>query len=126
MKFCVSSFAGGLLLTDGEDVVHPKDKDDPVHNKVLPGITLITNYNLQTYVPIPVAGENPVREIRSRADLEVDAVWHQERAPNSGSWTPMAAGTAACSSAVNSSSGGNIDTLTVDEGKTGIFDPTGR
>jgi hypothetical protein len=39
------------------------------------GITYITDYNLQTYVPIPKTGEPPVTILNSRGDLELTVVW---------------------------------------------------
>jgi hypothetical protein len=41
-------------------------------------ITFITDYNLQNYVPIPLAGEKPVQVIETRADVRVQAVWKPE------------------------------------------------
>ncbi|MFP3090415.1 hypothetical protein LQZ21_08825 [Treponema sp. TIM-1] len=38
-------------------------------------ITFITDYNLQNYVPIPLAGERPVRAVETRADMRVQAIW---------------------------------------------------
>jgi hypothetical protein len=43
-------------------------------------ITYITDYNLQNYVPIPLAGEKPVRALETREDLRVQAVWQVETA----------------------------------------------
>ncbi|MFP3090217.1 hypothetical protein LQZ21_07805 [Treponema sp. TIM-1] len=79
----------GCPLDMGEDVIRPREGfgDDRIS-----GIILITDYNLQTYVPIPVAGENPVWAIRSRADVEVDVTWYRETTPNTDTWDPMTVG----------------------------------
>jgi hypothetical protein len=39
------------------------------------GDTLISDYNLQAYVPIPIEGAAPVKEINNRADMSVRVVW---------------------------------------------------
>jgi hypothetical protein len=77
----------GCPLEMGEDIVQPgnRNESDAGAN------TLIANYNLQAYVPVPVAGETPVREIRSRADVEVEVAWYRETTPNANSWDPLAA-----------------------------------
>ncbi|MFP3090232.1 hypothetical protein LQZ21_07885 [Treponema sp. TIM-1] len=49
-------------------------------------ITFITDYNLQSYVPIPMAGEKPVRTINNRGDMTVEVDW--EDPVNSGSFIP--------------------------------------
>jgi hypothetical protein len=55
-------------------------------------ITFITDYNLQSYVPIPLAGEPPVWTDTSRGDVAIDAAWQVENPPNSGSFADIAAG----------------------------------
>jgi hypothetical protein len=40
--------------------------------------TFITDYDLQSYVPIPMAGEKPVRRVDNRTDLSVVVVWKDE------------------------------------------------
>jgi hypothetical protein len=45
-------------------------------------ITFITDYNLQNYVPIPLAGERPVRTVETRADVRVQATWYEEISAN--------------------------------------------
>ncbi|MDR2629834.1 MAG: carbohydrate-binding domain-containing protein [Spirochaetaceae bacterium] len=44
-------------------------------------ITFITDYNLQSYVPIPLAGERPVRTIDTRTDVKIQATWYEEITP---------------------------------------------
>jgi hypothetical protein len=39
------------------------------------GVPLITNYDLQAYVPVPTAGAAPVKAVLGRQDLEVSVVW---------------------------------------------------
>ncbi|MFP3090418.1 right-handed parallel beta-helix repeat-containing protein [Treponema sp. TIM-1] len=41
-------------------------------------ITFITDYNLQNYVPIPLATERLVREVDTRADMRVQATWQEK------------------------------------------------
>jgi hypothetical protein len=38
----------------------------------------IGNYDLQSYVPVPVAGEAPVRGVAARADMEITVDWRDE------------------------------------------------
>jgi hypothetical protein len=40
--------------------------------------TNILNYDLQSYVPVPTAGEVPVKEFTGRRDLDVKVVWKDE------------------------------------------------
>ncbi|MDR2631217.1 MAG: carbohydrate-binding domain-containing protein [Spirochaetaceae bacterium] len=64
-------FAGllmaGCALPLGEDYLVNRDGSA--------GTTYITDYNLQTYVPIPKTGEKPVILVDNRGDLEVTVVW---------------------------------------------------
>jgi hypothetical protein len=52
-------------------------------------ITYITNYNLQTYVPVPLAGEHPVWRIDTQEDMTVKVTWKGETSPGSGIFTPL-------------------------------------
>jgi hypothetical protein len=54
--------------------------------------TFITDYNLQRYVPIPLAGEKPVRAVTNRLDLTVEASWKVEDPPNPGTFVDIPAG----------------------------------
>jgi hypothetical protein len=42
------------------------------------GTNYILNYDLQSYVPIPAAGEAPVKALPDRRDLDVSVVWMDE------------------------------------------------
>jgi hypothetical protein len=44
-------------------------------------ITYVTDYNLQSYIPIPLAGEKPVWNITNREDVRVEAGWKTEQTP---------------------------------------------
>jgi hypothetical protein len=44
-------------------------------------ITYITDYNLQNYVPVPLAGEEPVRSVSSREDVTVTVTWKEKDSP---------------------------------------------
>jgi hypothetical protein len=46
-------------------------------------ITFITDYNLQSYVPIPISGERPVWDVNVRDDLTVEVTWKTANTPNS-------------------------------------------
>jgi hypothetical protein len=50
-------------------------------------ITYITEYDLQKYVPVPVALERPVWTGNNRADLSVTVTWKGETSPASGDFT---------------------------------------
>jgi hypothetical protein len=50
-------------------------------------ITYITDYDLQNYVPVPMAGEKPVTTIDTREDLAVAVTWEVETSPGSGVFT---------------------------------------
>jgi hypothetical protein len=52
-------------------------------------ITFVTSYNLQKYVPIPLAGEKPVRNLTSREDLTLEAVWKAEQTAGSNNFVPI-------------------------------------
>jgi hypothetical protein len=52
-------------------------------------ITFVTDYNLQRYVPVPLAGERPVGSVTSRLDLTIDAQWKVEDPPDSGTFVPI-------------------------------------
>jgi hypothetical protein len=51
-------------------------------------ITFITDYNLQSYVPIPLAGERPASA--GRADVTIGVVWEVEQPPTSAAYVPIA------------------------------------
>jgi hypothetical protein len=55
-------------------------------------ITFVTDYDLQRYVPIPLAGEKPVRSVTGRLDLTIDAEWEVEDPADSGGFAPISAG----------------------------------
>ncbi|MFP3090233.1 autotransporter adhesin family protein [Treponema sp. TIM-1] len=55
-------------------------------------ITYITDYNLQSYVPIPMADEKPVRSVTHRGDVGVEVTWEVENPLNSGNFNPIPAG----------------------------------
>ncbi|MDR2102732.1 MAG: hypothetical protein LBP42_01370, partial [Treponema sp.] len=38
----------------------------------------VSGYNLQTYVPVPVAGERPVTQVTNRADMDIRVMWKNE------------------------------------------------
>ncbi|MFP3090414.1 hypothetical protein LQZ21_08820 [Treponema sp. TIM-1] len=66
-----------------------KDLGDPIrtvtviyNNSDEWNITFITDYNLQNYVPVPLAGEKPVRSIDNRGDLGGTVTWDVETAPD--------------------------------------------
>jgi hypothetical protein len=42
------------------------------------GLAYITDYNLQTYVPIPAAGQRPVIQVANRDDLDITVAWKDE------------------------------------------------
>jgi hypothetical protein len=53
-------------------------------------ITFVTDYNLQTYVPVPISGESPVRAVNTREDMTIEVIWKVEDPPGSDSFnTPI-------------------------------------
>jgi hypothetical protein len=55
-------------------------------------VTYITDYNLQNYVPVPLAGEKPVRAVDSRADLAAAVKWQVEKARAPGEFEDIPSG----------------------------------
>jgi hypothetical protein len=53
----------------------PLGDDWKTIDPVVANSPLITEYNLQAYVPIPVAGEKPVSRVKNRSDLEINVTW---------------------------------------------------
>jgi hypothetical protein len=49
----------------------------------------VTGYDLQNYVPIPQAGDKPVRNLTSRLDLTVKTEWLVEQPVGSGTFKPI-------------------------------------
>jgi hypothetical protein len=58
---------GGCAVPLGEDFTIPRDTDER-------GVYVV-DYDLQTYVPIPVAGEPAVKLVTQRGDLEATVTW---------------------------------------------------
>jgi hypothetical protein len=52
-------------------------------------ITYITDYNLQNYIPVPIADERPVRALDTREDMRVTAEWKVENPPDSAAFVPI-------------------------------------
>ncbi|MFP3090412.1 right-handed parallel beta-helix repeat-containing protein [Treponema sp. TIM-1] len=52
-------------------------------------ITYITDYLLQSYVPVPMTGDGPVTTIPNRADLTVTVSWAIEDPPDSSHFVPI-------------------------------------
>jgi hypothetical protein len=51
--------------------------------------TFITDYNLQSYVPVPIAGEKPVRTVNTREDMTIEVKWKAEDSPGSDNFIPI-------------------------------------
>jgi hypothetical protein len=62
--------AGGCALSPGDDFTTPRDTKQTG--------TYIVDYNLQTYVPIPVAGEHAIKQVTQRGDLEATVTWKDQ------------------------------------------------
>jgi hypothetical protein len=58
------------------------------NNTDLAHITFITDYNLQSYIPLPMFGEKPIRMISTRADVTGGALWYVKE-PNSGDFNDL-------------------------------------
>ncbi|MDR1249709.1 MAG: hypothetical protein LBK63_10435 [Treponema sp.] len=62
-------------LPNGADWEREVEASSP--QSLVPGETgrFITNYDLRTYVPVPVEGAAPVKAVTSRRDVDVTVVW---------------------------------------------------
>jgi hypothetical protein len=83
---------------DGKTTFQNDDLGDPARTVMVTynnsddaDITFITNYNLQSYVPIPLAGDKPVRSVTSRGDLAVTVDWEVKDPSNSYMFVPFPA-----------------------------------
>jgi hypothetical protein len=61
--------AAGCAVPLGQDYVITRDGT---------GLTYITDYNLQTYVPIPEPERQPVVQVTNRGELDMSVVWKDE------------------------------------------------
>jgi hypothetical protein len=62
--------AGGCALSPGDDFTMPRDTKQKG--------TYIVDYNLQTYIPVPVAGEHAIKQVTQRGDLEAVVTWKDQ------------------------------------------------
>jgi hypothetical protein len=62
---------GGCAVPLGEDFTIPRDIEEEKD-------FFIADYNLQAYVPVPVTGEQAVKRIAQRGDLEGTVTWKNE------------------------------------------------
>jgi hypothetical protein len=53
----------------------PKENDPANPSSPSNQVSYITDYNLQSYVPVPVAGKQPVKQVGNRANIDVRVVW---------------------------------------------------
>jgi hypothetical protein len=82
---------------DGKTSLQSDDLGEPTrtvtvtyNNSDDAGITFITNYNLPSYVPVPLAGETPVTTLPGRPDVTIGVVWKVEaEAPNPPGFVPL-------------------------------------
>jgi hypothetical protein len=81
---------------DGKINVQSDDREEPTrtvtvtyNNSDDADITFITNYNLQSYVPIPLAGEKPVTTLPGRADMTAAVIWKVEDSSNLPAFVPI-------------------------------------
>jgi hypothetical protein len=59
--------AAGCAIPLGENFTIPRETAQS-------GIYIV-DYNLQTYVPVPVTGEEPVQSVTQRGDLKAEVIW---------------------------------------------------
>jgi hypothetical protein len=52
-------------------------------------IIFVTNYDLQRYAPIPLAGEKPIRRLTGQEDLTLEAAWKMEQPAASGTFVSI-------------------------------------
>jgi hypothetical protein len=65
----------GCALPLGDDVVLRRDGSSDESGSVM---SYITDYNLQSYIPIPSTGRRPVTEITGRGDMDITVAWKDE------------------------------------------------
>jgi hypothetical protein len=64
----------GCALGVGEDYRTAADAK-AVEAAEVPAGAVIAEYNLRVYVPVPAAGEAPVKSVTTRADMDITAEW---------------------------------------------------
>jgi hypothetical protein len=69
--------AGVITLIAGCALPVGDDYRNPVSGTV--STMSIAEYNLRIYVPIPVAGETPVKTITTRTDMDITVVWKDDQ-----------------------------------------------
>jgi hypothetical protein len=60
----------GCALPVGDDYRSPTNISE---------LSIIAEYNLRSYVPVPVAGETPVKAVASRTDMDIAVVWKDDQ-----------------------------------------------
>jgi hypothetical protein len=63
----------GCAVSMGDDFTLPRDGIGGADGEAR--LLYITDYNLETYVPIPYTGELPVTRVTHRGDLEAEVLW---------------------------------------------------
>ncbi|MFP3090867.1 hypothetical protein LQZ21_11135 [Treponema sp. TIM-1] len=61
---------GGCAVPVGEDFITPRETEQ--------NGTYVVDYNLQTYIPVPVIGEPAVKSVINRGDLKASVTWKSE------------------------------------------------
>jgi hypothetical protein len=80
----------GKILVQVDDLRNPTRTVTVTYNNSNDAdITFITDYNLQSYIPVPIAGERPVRALNTREDLTVTAAWAAESPRGSGTFVSI-------------------------------------
>ncbi|MDR2631215.1 MAG: hypothetical protein LBC60_09865 [Spirochaetaceae bacterium] len=75
------AYPGGKITDQRDDLGEPiRTVTVTYNNSDDADITFIIDYNLQSYVPMPLAGEKPT--VTSRADVTVEVVWNVKGSPN--------------------------------------------
>ena len=72
---CPVGLVGDFKEIDQTKAVTPTNMDQPNNNTGQPGPSIVISYNLQNYVPVPVAGKAPITAVTNRADMEVRVRW---------------------------------------------------
>ncbi|MDR2159510.1 MAG: right-handed parallel beta-helix repeat-containing protein [Treponema sp.] len=71
-KYALLVVLGGAILLIAQ-CSFPVGED--YRNFIAPADTVVVDYNLRTYVPIPVKDESPVKTLTSRRDLDASVTW---------------------------------------------------
>jgi hypothetical protein len=87
------AYPGGKIHDQRDDLGNPTRIIRVVYNNTNEvDIIYVTDYNLQSYIPIPLAGDEPVQSVTSREDVTITVTWKKENPPDSANFDPISTG----------------------------------